>query len=103
MFCRELSFQKGDIIFIRRQIDKNWYEGEHNAMVGIFPVNYVEVRTLNLLYPEGSWAYSLIIYPFLKLDNTIRWSATDESQSQRRQRSSQIQFCGSDTRRAILS
>lgn len=41
--ARELSFQKGDIIFIRRQIDKNWYEGEHNAMVGIFPVNYVEI------------------------------------------------------------
>ena len=28
---------------MRRQIDKNWYEGEHNAMVGIFPVNYVEI------------------------------------------------------------
>ena len=43
-FCiRELSFQAGDIIFVRRQIDKNWYEGEHNAMIGIFPVNYVEV------------------------------------------------------------
>ena len=40
---RELSFQAGDIIFVRRQIDKNWYEGEHNAMIGIFPVNYVEV------------------------------------------------------------
>jgi hypothetical protein len=48
---RELSFQKGDIIFIRRQIDKNWYEGEHNAMVGIFPVNYVEVcRTTTHFY-----------------------------------------------------
>ena len=45
---RELSFQKGDIIFIRRQIDKNWYEGEHNAMVGIFPVNYVEVFSTKL-------------------------------------------------------
>ena len=40
---RELSFAKGDIIFVRRQVDKNWYEGEHNAMIGIFPVNYVEV------------------------------------------------------------
>lgn len=40
---RELSFQKGDIIFVRRQIDKNWYEGEHNAAIGIFPVNYVEI------------------------------------------------------------
>jgi len=41
--ARELSFQAGDIIFVRRQIDKNWYEGEHNAMIGIFPVNYVEI------------------------------------------------------------
>lgn len=40
---RELTFRKGDIIFIRRQVDKNWYEGEHNAMVGLFPANYVEV------------------------------------------------------------
>ncbi|XP_063976863.1 uncharacterized protein LOC135162389 isoform X5 [Diachasmimorpha longicaudata] len=39
---RELSFRRGDIILIRRQIDKNWYEGEHNAMIGLFPLNYVE-------------------------------------------------------------
>lgn len=42
---RELSFKKGDIIYIRRQIDKNWYEGEHNAMIGLLPVQYVDVRT----------------------------------------------------------
>ncbi|XP_018907552.2 uncharacterized protein [Bemisia tabaci] len=40
---RELSFRRGDIIFVRRQIDKNWYEGEHNAMIGLFPINYVEI------------------------------------------------------------
>lgn len=40
---RELSFKKGDIIYIRKQIDKNWYEGEHNAMVGLLPTNYVDV------------------------------------------------------------
>jgi hypothetical protein len=40
---RELSFKKGDIIYIRRQIDKNWYEGEHNAMTGLLPVQYVDV------------------------------------------------------------
>jgi sorbin and SH3 domain containing protein 1 len=42
---RELSFKKGDIIYIRRQIDKNWYEGEHNAMVGLLPVQYVDVSS----------------------------------------------------------
>ncbi|GAB0098168.1 SH3 domain-containing protein [Sergentomyia squamirostris] len=41
--ARELSFKKGDIIYIRRQIDGNWYEGEHNAMLGLLPVNYVEI------------------------------------------------------------
>lgn len=41
--CRELSFKKGDVIYIRREIDKNWFEGEHNAMVGLLPSNYVEV------------------------------------------------------------
>ncbi|XP_011305683.1 uncharacterized protein CAP isoform X2 [Fopius arisanus] len=40
---RELTFRRGDIILIRRQIDKNWYEGEHNAMIGLFPLNYVEI------------------------------------------------------------
>lgn len=40
---RELTFRRGDIIFIRRQVDKNWYEGEYNAMVGLLPYNYVEV------------------------------------------------------------
>ncbi|XP_049820768.1 uncharacterized protein LOC109593978 isoform X6 [Aethina tumida] len=41
--ARELTFRKGEIIHVRRQIDKNWYEGELNAMVGLFPVNHVEI------------------------------------------------------------
>lgn len=41
--AKELTFRKGDLIYVRRQVDKNWYEGELNAMVGLFPVNYVEV------------------------------------------------------------
>ncbi|KAF2365964.1 SH3 domain [Trinorchestia longiramus] len=40
---RELSFNKGDIISVRRQIDKNWHEGELRGIVGIFPSNYVEI------------------------------------------------------------
>lgn len=43
-FDSELSFKKGDTIYIRREIDKNWYEGEHNARVGLLPANYVEVK-----------------------------------------------------------
>lgn len=49
MCGRELSFRRGDIIFVQRQIDKNWYEGEHNAMIGLFPFNYVEVQTIFLV------------------------------------------------------
>lgn len=48
--CRELNFRRGDIIFVRRQVDKNWYEGEHNAMIGLFPSNYVEVIPLRSLF-----------------------------------------------------
>ncbi|KAK3610685.1 hypothetical protein CHS0354_028076 [Potamilus streckersoni] len=42
---RELSFKKGDIIYLTRQIDKNWFEGERHGRLGIFPVNYIEVIT----------------------------------------------------------
>uniref|UniRef100_A0A1A8AP25 Sorbin and SH3 domain containing 1 n=1 Tax=Nothobranchius furzeri TaxID=105023 RepID=A0A1A8AP25_NOTFU len=40
---KELPFQKGDIVYIIRQIDQNWYEGEHHGRVGIFPRSYVEL------------------------------------------------------------
>eukprot|EP00126_Sphaerothecum_destruens_P007742 Sdes_comp19970_c0_seq1m12533 len=39
----ELSFREGDIINMHRQLDSNWYEGELNGRVGIFPTNYVEM------------------------------------------------------------
>ncbi|XP_060598237.1 uncharacterized protein LOC132752021 isoform X6 [Ruditapes philippinarum] len=42
---RELAFRKGDILYLIRQIDANWFEGERNGRIGIFPVNYVEVLT----------------------------------------------------------
>ncbi|KAM4579045.1 vinexin isoform 2-T3 [Fundulus diaphanus] len=40
---RELPLQKGDIIYIHRQVDANWFEGEHHGRAGIFPTSYVEV------------------------------------------------------------
>ncbi|XP_041866385.1 sorbin and SH3 domain-containing protein 1 isoform X3 [Melanotaenia boesemani] len=40
---KELPFQKGDIVYILRQVDQNWYEGEHHGRVGIFPRSYVEL------------------------------------------------------------
>ncbi|XP_025936565.1 sorbin and SH3 domain-containing protein 2 isoform X1 [Apteryx rowi] len=39
---KELSFKKGDTVYILRKIDQNWYEGEHRGRVGIFPISYVE-------------------------------------------------------------
>ncbi|XP_072113868.1 sorbin and SH3 domain-containing protein 2-like isoform X7 [Mobula birostris] len=40
--CRELPFKKGSIVYIIRQIDQNWFEGEQHGTVGIFPISYVE-------------------------------------------------------------
>ncbi|XP_053274480.1 sorbin and SH3 domain-containing protein 2 isoform X3 [Pleuronectes platessa] len=40
--AKELTFKKGDAVNIIRQIDNNWYEGEHRGRVGIFPISYVE-------------------------------------------------------------
>ncbi|XP_007949014.1 vinexin [Orycteropus afer afer] len=40
---KELSLQKGDIVYIHKEVDKNWLEGEHHGRLGIFPANYVEV------------------------------------------------------------
>ncbi|XP_033017167.1 sorbin and SH3 domain-containing protein 2 isoform X19 [Lacerta agilis] len=45
---KELSFKKGDTVYILRKVDQNWYEGEHYGRVGIFPISYVE----KLLPPE---------------------------------------------------
>lgn len=40
---KELPLQKGDVVYIYRQIDQNWYEGEHHGRVGIFPRTYIEL------------------------------------------------------------
>uniref|UniRef100_A0A8C4R4U6 Sorbin and SH3 domain containing 1 n=1 Tax=Eptatretus burgeri TaxID=7764 RepID=A0A8C4R4U6_EPTBU len=40
---KELPLQKGDIVYISRKVDQNWFEGEHHGRVGIFPISYVEV------------------------------------------------------------
>ncbi|XP_040530557.1 sorbin and SH3 domain-containing protein 1 isoform X27 [Gallus gallus] len=40
---KELPLQKGDIVYIYKPIDQNWYEGEHHGRVGIFPRSYIEL------------------------------------------------------------
>jgi len=43
LLYRELPLWKGDIVYLLRQIDRNWFKGERHGTVGIFPVSYVEV------------------------------------------------------------
>ncbi|XP_063817619.1 sorbin and SH3 domain-containing protein 1 isoform X25 [Pseudophryne corroboree] len=40
---KELPLQKGDIVYIYKQIDQNWFEGEHHGRSGIFPISYIEI------------------------------------------------------------
>ncbi|KAM6395531.1 LOW QUALITY PROTEIN: vinexin [Rhynochetos jubatus] len=40
---KELTLQKGDIVYIHKAVDRNWLEGEHHGRVGIFPASYVEI------------------------------------------------------------
>jgi len=39
----ELSFRKGDVILIKKQVNQDWIEGELNGRVGLLPANYVEM------------------------------------------------------------
>ncbi|XP_061164155.1 E3 ubiquitin-protein ligase SH3RF3-like isoform X2 [Saccostrea echinata] len=39
----DLSFKKGDVILLKRQVDENWYQGESNNQQGFFPASYVKV------------------------------------------------------------
>ncbi|XP_038855993.1 sorbin and SH3 domain-containing protein 2 isoform X2 [Salvelinus namaycush] len=44
--AKELTFKKGDAVNIIREIDSNWYEGEHRGRLGIFPISYIEKMAL---------------------------------------------------------
>ena len=37
----DLTFYTGDVINVISQLDDDWFSGELNGVVGIFPVNYV--------------------------------------------------------------
>jgi len=38
-----LSFKKGDILLVLRRINDDWLEGQHQGLIGIFPLNHVEL------------------------------------------------------------
>uniref|UniRef100_A0A1A9VGQ1 RING-type E3 ubiquitin transferase n=1 Tax=Glossina austeni TaxID=7395 RepID=A0A1A9VGQ1_GLOAU len=39
----DLNFKKGDIIFLKRRIDSNWYVGQVHGVDGVFPINFVQI------------------------------------------------------------
>lgn len=41
----DLSFKKGDIVYLKKQVDENWFHGELNGQHGFFPATYVQVIT----------------------------------------------------------
>lgn len=61
---RELTLQKGDIVYIHRQVDANWFEGEHHGRAGIFPTTYVEVIFIIRSY-LSSVLCCAVVAPFL--------------------------------------
>lgn len=58
----ELSFNKGDIITLLRQIDNNWFEGKIDNRKGIFPISYVEVVPIKYLQKT----YNLLLHFFFR-------------------------------------
>ena len=40
---RDLTFRRGDVVRLCKQIDENWYLGEIGGQQGYFPATYVEV------------------------------------------------------------
>jgi len=45
---RELSFRRGDVLHLIRQLDKNWFEARLHGRVGIVPANYLQVSHQSL-------------------------------------------------------
>ncbi|XP_063905208.1 E3 ubiquitin-protein ligase SH3RF1 isoform X3 [Zophobas morio] len=41
----DLSFKRGDIIFLKKRIDAHWYQGECGGKQGLFPLTYVQIIT----------------------------------------------------------
>ncbi|ESO84765.1 hypothetical protein LOTGIDRAFT_196407 [Lottia gigantea] len=39
----ELAFKKHDIIRVIEKFDQNWWKGELNGKIGVFPVTYVKI------------------------------------------------------------
>lgn len=64
----DLAFKKGDIIFLKKRVDANWYHGERNSSQGFFPASYVQVLTP---LPSATVPQCVALYDF-------KMSAEDE-------------------------
>lgn len=59
----DLSFKKGDKIFLRRRIDVNWFVGETvGGREGVFPINYVQI-IVPLAQPQCKALYDFRMGP----------------------------------------
>jgi len=41
---RELSFSKGDILYLYRQVSEDWWEGSFKGREGLIPNTYIVVQ-----------------------------------------------------------
>lgn len=58
----DLSLKKGDLVYLKRLVDENWYEGELNGKQGYFPATYVQILTVlpsNIPQCKGLYDFSM--------------------------------------------
>lgn len=53
----DLSFKKGDIITLKKQVDQNWYHGEIGGVHGVFPLCYVQIMPAPANIPQCKALY----------------------------------------------
>ena len=69
----DLPLSAGQVVNITRKIDPNWWEGEYNGRIGIFPVQYVKEEPLEV--PTAQMA-SLTVSPTVPTSNNLLSSHT---------------------------
>ncbi|PVD34796.1 hypothetical protein C0Q70_06073 [Pomacea canaliculata] len=85
----DLPFKKGDIVSLRRQIDDNWYQGELNGQIGVFPSSYVQdevitvIRRVDANWIEGRKGEKIGILPlaFVELNHAAKTLVSTKSPS----------------------
>ncbi len=64
-----MSFKKGDILLVLRRINDDWLEGEYQGLIGIFPVNHVELFPIEINeqedYANENEGEAIVKYDFI--------------------------------------